>query len=130
MLKLSKKWWYAMKAMIFIANSNKLVHVSDIASSESISESLLRRIISDLDKTGIVETIKWRNGWVKLGKQVNKISVYDILNSVGEELWITDCTKWEYCDRTEVCSTTDFLGKLQTWFNSLLKMYTLDKIIK
>jgi DNA-binding IscR family transcriptional regulator len=47
-----------MKAMIFIANSNKLVHISDIASAESISESLLRRIISDLDKTGIVKTIK------------------------------------------------------------------------
>ncbi len=130
MLKLSKKWWYAMKAMTFIAKSEKLVHVSDVASAESISESLLRRIISDLEKGGLVETIKWRNGWVKLWKEIQKITVYDILYSVGEELGLTECTKGEYCDRTAICSTTEFLGKLQTWFNSLLKMYTLDKIIK
>jgi len=130
MLKLSKKWWYAMKAMIFIAKSQELVHVSDIANSESISESLLRRIISDLEKTGLVETIKWRNGWVRLWKEVRKITVYDILDSVGEELWITDCTKGEACNNHDSCSTTNFLGSLQTWFNSLLKMYTLEKIIK
>jgi Rrf2 family protein len=131
MLKLSKKWWYAVKAMIYIANSDKeLVHISDISKDEEISESMLRRIISDLEKTGILNTVKWRYGWIKLWKTTNKISTYDILNSIWEELWITDCTRGDYCDKTEICSTTQLFWSLQTGFNSLLKMYTLDKIIK
>ena len=129
MLKLSKKWSYAMKAVIYVANSWGLVHVSDISVSESIPESLLRRIIALLEKGSILKTIKWRNGWVMLGKDLNKISIYDVLQSAWEELGITDCTKWVFCDKQDNCLTTSFLGNLQSWFNALLKMYTLDKII-
>ena len=131
MLKLSKKWSYAVKAMIYIANSNKeLVHISDISKDEEISESLLRRIVSNLEKSGILITVKWRYGGIKLWKTPNRISTYDILDSIGEELWITDCTRGDACDKTEYCSTTSLFWSLQTGFNSLLKMYTLDKIIK
>lgn len=130
MIKLSKKWSYAIKAMIFIAQSIEITKVSTISVSENISESLLRRIIADLEKASLVTTIKWRNWWIKLWKQINKISVYDILLAIWEELWITNCTKWISCFNHDNCSTTDFYSTLQTWFNSLLKIYTLDKIIK
>ena len=131
MLKLSKKWSYAVKAMIYIATSNKeLVHISDISKDEEISESLLRRIVSNLEKSGILITVKWRYCGIKLWKTPNKISTYDILSSIWEELWITDCTKWVDCDKHSSCTTTSLFSSLQTGFNSLLKMYTLDKIIK
>ena len=131
MIKLSKKWWYALKAIIFIAkNSNTLVNIKDISTTEKISETLLRRIIADLEKWWLLTTVKWRNWWVKIWKEVNKISIYEILESVWEELWITDCTKWNQCENVSNCSTTSLLWDLQKWFNSLLKMHTLDKIIK
>jgi DNA-binding IscR family transcriptional regulator len=44
--------------MIYIAKADILVKVSDIAKNEQISESLLRRIIADLDRKGILDTIK------------------------------------------------------------------------
>jgi DNA-binding IscR family transcriptional regulator len=45
--------------MIYIATSDKeLVHISDISKDEEISESMLRRIISDLEKSGILITVK------------------------------------------------------------------------
>lgn len=131
MLKLSKKWSYAVKAMIFIAESqDDLVHISDISEKENISLWMLRRIISDLEKKGVVKTIKWRNWWIMLWKEISKISTYEILSSVWEELGITECTRWEDCSNHDSCSTTSLFHSLQTWFNSLLKMYTLDKIIK
>ncbi len=129
MIKLSKKWSYSLKAMIYIAKSDSLVKISDISESENIPESLLRRIVADLERKKILKTTKWRNGWVTLWKEINKISVYDILNAIREELWITDCTKWLTCYNHDSCSTTILLNNLQTGFNSLLKMYTLDKII-
>lgn len=130
MIKLSKKWWYAIKAVIFIANSKELVHIIDISKYEWISESLLRRIIADLDKSWVLLTIKWRNWWIRLWRDINNISVYDILNSVWEELWITDCTKWLMCSKSDSCSTTSLLWNLQKGFNLILKLQTLDKIIK
>ncbi len=130
MLKLSKKWSYAIKAMIFIAKSDSLVHVIDIVKSEMISESLLRRIISELEKWWLVKTTKWRKWGVELWKIASNISIYNILETTWEELWISNCTKWLSCDNQHDCSTTNLLGNLQKWMNALLKMYTLDKMIK
>lgn len=130
MIKLSKTWDYALKAVCFVADKQELVHIKDIADGQDISEALLRRIIADLEKASIVETLKGRNGGVQLAKKPHQISVYDILEAVGEELGLTDCTRDLYCEKRNECYTTDVMGNLQRGFNSLLKMNTLDKIIK
>ena len=131
MIKLSKKWSYALKAMLYIAEKNpELIKISDISNDLDISESLLRRIISELEKSVILITLKGRNGGAKLGMELEYISVYDILNSVWEELGVSDCTKWLTCDNFDNCSTTTLFWNLQKSFNWILKLQTLDKIIK
>ena len=131
MLKLSKKWSYALKAIIFIAeNQEKLLKIIDISKELKISESLLRRIIAEMEKSWILITSKWRNWGVWLWMELNQISVYDVLNSVGEELWISECTKWIFCENNNNCNTTELLSNIQKSFNWILKLQTLDKIIK
>ena len=131
MIKLSKKWWYALKAIIYVATKNpKLIKILDISKDLDISESLLRRIISECEKSWILITLKWRTWGVRIWMELNDISVYDILNSVWEELWISDCTKWVICDNSDNCSTTSLFWNLRKSFNWILKLQTLDKIIK
>ena len=72
MIKLSKKWSYAIKAVIFIAeNYPKLQKIQDISESLNISESLLRRIIAELDKSWVLITTKGREWWVTLWNILN-----------------------------------------------------------
>jgi len=131
MLKVSKKWWYALKAVIYVAeNDEKFMKINDLSKDLDISESLLRRIVSDLEKSWILMTIKGRAWWVKLWMDTSDISVYDILNSIWEELWVSDCTKWLFCDNKNNCWTTSLFSNLQKSFNAILKLQTLDKIIK
>lgn len=130
MIKLSKKWSYALKAVIYIAKKDILVNITEISDSEKISLSMLRRIVAELEKWWILETIKWRNWWIKLWKKIYQISVFDILFSIWEELGLTDCTKWLDCENINNCSTEKLLWNLQKWFNTLLHIYTLDKIMK
>ena len=70
MLKLSKKWNYALKTIIYLANSgnNSFLKIATISKDLNISESLLRRIISELEKSGIVKTAKGRNWWIQIWK--------------------------------------------------------------
>ena len=131
MLRLSKKWSYALKSVIYIAkNKNQNLKIVDLSKNLWISESLLRRLISNLEKTWIITTIKWRYWWIKLWKNISDISVYDILFSVWEDLWITDCTKGIDCDNLSSCLTSNLLINLQKSFNWILKLQTLDKILK
>jgi len=130
MIKLSKQWSYALKAVIFIAKTDTLLKVSDISCDLKISLWMLRRIIADLEKWWILKTIKWRNWWVKIWKKLIEISVYDILYHSWEELSIRDCTNWIECDNKSNCSTIWLMKWLQRWFNTLLKINTLDKLVR
>jgi len=82
MIKLSKTGDYALKAICYIADKKELVHIKDISLDQDISEALLRRIVADLEKAHIIETIKGRNGGVRLAKAPYQVSVYDILEAV------------------------------------------------
>jgi len=130
MIKLSKTWSYALKAVVYIAKKWDLVKVADISNDLKISLWMLRRIIADLEKWWIIETVKGRNWWVTIWKQLNEISVYDILFYSWEELSIRDCTKWIECWNRATCSTSWLLRWLQKWFNTLLKINTLDRLVK
>jgi hypothetical protein len=52
-----------LKTIIYLANSgnNSFLKIATISKDLNISESLLRRIISELEKSGIVKTAKGRN---------------------------------------------------------------------
>lgn len=130
MIKLSQTWDDALKALCYIADRDDQVQIKDIVASQGMSETCLRRIIPDLQKAGIVISKQGRGGGILLGREASNISLYDIFIAVWEEVGITSCTKDEYCEKKESCYTTDALGQLQRGINSLLKMHTLDKIIK
>lgn len=131
MIKLSQTGYYALHAVIYVAqHPNNLVKIKDIAESETISESLLRRIIADLEKMSILTTSRGRNGGISLWREMALITLYDILEASWEELEIRDCTKWLHCKTREECTIKELLANVQRGFNGLLKMYTLDKFIR
>ena len=130
MIKLSQTWDDALKALCYIADRWDMVQIKDIVSSQWMSETCLRRIVPDLHRAGIILSKQWRWWWVILAMEASQISLYDIFLAVGEEIGITNCTKDIYCEKKNHCYTTDVLWNLQRGFNSLLKMQTLDKIVK
>ena len=98
MIKLSRKGDYAIKTLIYMANddSGDIFKIANISKKLQISESLLRRIISELEKSWIINTKKGRRWWIVIWKELSEISIFDILSATGEELWIRDCTKWRF----------------------------------
>lgn len=131
MIKLSKKWDYLLKAIIYMATKkDEILKISQISDDLYISLSLLRQILSQAEKKWIITSIKWRNWGVIFKKELKDISIYDILYSVWEDLNISECSKWLDCKNINICNTSKAFIELQRWFNTLLKIYTLDKIIK
>ncbi|MCH8518588.1 Rrf2 family transcriptional regulator [Candidatus Gracilibacteria bacterium] len=131
MLKLSQTGDDALNALCYIAeHTPQVVQIRDIAQHHGVSESCLRLIIADLAKARIIETKQGRGGGVFLIKKPSQISIYDVLLAVGEELGIVDCTRGTHCERMQNCYSTHILSNLQRGMHSLLKMQTIDKIIK
>lgn len=127
MIRLSQKWFYTLSALVFIAWQDRLVKIKDIVIEQNMSESLLRRIIADLEKEGIIESFRGRNGGIKLAKSPEHITLFSIFKAVGEEIGIRDCTKWIICNKKNQCQTAPIFFRLQKGFNSLLQIYTLKQ---
>jgi DNA-binding IscR family transcriptional regulator len=48
-----------LKTIVYlIENSSRKVNIEEIAKTQNIPESFLRRVVADLDRTGIVVTYK------------------------------------------------------------------------
>jgi|GEM_PF-3298762 DNA-binding IscR family transcriptional regulator len=59
MIKLSTRGDYAIKTIIYLLKNNtSLVKISEISTNQKLSESLLRRVVADMERNSIIETIK------------------------------------------------------------------------
>ena len=81
---ISKKGVYGLSAMYVLAlNLNDdLMQSKDIASKANIPHNFLEQILIVLKKANLVKSIRGNKGGYKLFKSAEKISVYDILNSL------------------------------------------------
>ncbi len=130
MLKLSKKWDYAIKTIIFLAkNKKESFTIKEISEKLEIPETFLRRVVADLKRDNFLKSKQGRAWWVQIIDDFSKISLYDILVCIWEDLSITDCTAWESCDKKDNCDTTNIYSNLQKWLNSFLKIYMIDKLV-
>lgn len=67
MIKLSQTGDDALKALCYIADKHpEVVQIKEIVASQGMSESCLRLIIADLNRSGIIQTKQGRNGGVLL----------------------------------------------------------------
>ncbi|WP_313607516.1 Rrf2 family transcriptional regulator, partial [Rhizobium sp.] len=79
-MRLTKQTNYAVRMLMYCAaNEGKLSRIPEIARAYGVSELFLFKILQPLNKAGLVETVRGRNGGVRLGKPAEKISLFDVV---------------------------------------------------
>lgn len=81
---------YALRAMTFLAktNDNKWVSSDIIAQEMGIPRMFLSRINMLLVKSGLIVSRRGAGGGVKLAKEPDQISVYEVLSAIDGPLII------------------------------------------
>ncbi len=134
MLKLSKKTEYALMAVKFIAlrNNNNCVTAKEISIGYNIPYELLAKILQKLTKNNVVVSYKGINGGYSLVKDVNDITLNDVITAV-EKIQITNCMKEngskKDCARFDCCQIRNPLSKVQQEIDSLFKRTTISQIL-
>ncbi|MEE2957255.1 MAG: Rrf2 family transcriptional regulator [Pseudomonadota bacterium] len=84
-MNLSSKGWYAVKAVVIIAqNKNRPISLEDIGSKLEISLSYLEQLFSKLRRGNLVKGVRGPGGGYVLLRPANKIFIYDIFRSIEE----------------------------------------------
>lgn len=85
---------YALRCLIYLATKpdvEKLSNISDIAESYQISKSHLTKIIHHLGKLGYIDSVRGKNGGIRLGIAPADINIGALVRKTESDFQIVDC---------------------------------------
>lgn len=101
---LSKKTKYGLKALIYIAKQeSKIVPISDISDSESISKKFLESILLSLKKNGVLGSKQGKSGGYYLLNPPENITVSKILRILEGPIAMVPCVSLNFYEKCDDC---------------------------
>ncbi len=120
---------YSLRVLIYLAVRPKdvLSNIKEIADSYQISKNHLMKVIHELGKLGLVETIRGRGGGIRLAKPPEQINIGQVVRLTEEGFVLVECfdrTK-NGCILSPVCRLKSVLGEALAAYLHVLDSYTL-----
>jgi Rrf2 family nitric oxide-sensitive transcriptional repressor len=92
---------YTLRVLMYCAsNPDRLVTIAEIADMHGVSKNHLMKIVNDLGRQGVLETVRGRGGGVRLLKPATEIRVGDVVRSTETDFRLVEC----FDDTTNACS--------------------------
>lgn len=132
-MRLTRQTNYAIRLLMYCAaNTGRLSRVAEIASAYNVSELFLFKILQPLVENGLVETVRGRNGGVKLARPANEISLFDVVRVTEENFVMAECFENEIvdCPLVDSCGVNATLRKALGAFFDVLANYTIADAVK
>ena len=122
---------YAFRTLIFVGiREERLSTIADIAKSFDISRSHLMKIVNGLERHGYLETIRGRNGGIRLRRPPGEIRAGDVVRDTEEELAVIGCLdQSNFCTIERCCVLKGALHEATQAFLRVLDEYTLADLI-
>lgn len=125
-MRLTRYTDYAMRTLLFIAaRPERLYSISEVADAYGISKNNLMKVVNDLASAGYLETVRGRNGGVRLARPPSEINVGQVIRHMEEGFDLADCAS---CVIAPACGLTGALAQAVHAFLAVLDGYTLEDL--
>jgi Rrf2 family transcriptional regulator, nitric oxide-sensitive transcriptional repressor len=124
---------YALRTLMYLAvHRDQLVTIQDIADVHGIAKNHLTKVVHQLGILGFVETVRGRNGGLKLGKEPAQINIGAVVRSTEPDFFIAECfdKSRNECILTPSCGLKGVLRNATAAFLEVLDGATLENLIK
>lgn len=131
-MKVSAKTQYGLRALIYIAKSKgDVCSLKEIAQKEGISFAFLEKILSQLEKSGIIKSKLGVKGGYKLSKPAGEIKMIDALEALDSEIISVECLhSGNICPRHNKCHAKTLWTMLEKDVYKSLGKITLQSLTK
>ncbi|MFP3490078.1 Rrf2 family transcriptional regulator, partial [Staphylococcus sp. SIMBA_130] len=84
---------YALRVLIYTGTkpNDELASIKEISEVFNISQHHLGKIVFELNKMGLLETIRGRNGGIRLAKPASEINVGLLVRSLESDFNLLEC---------------------------------------
>src|SRR6266705_4805264 len=130
-MRLTTKGRFAVTAMLDLAmhGGKGPVTLAGISRRQSISLSYLEQLFGKLRRHTLVDSVRGPGGGYTLARDLQKVSIADIITAVDEPLDATQCGGKENCHDEQRCMTHDLWAKLNDKMYEYLDSVKLSDLV-
>lgn len=132
-MKLTKQTDYAFRILMFCAaGGDRLSRVADISRVYGASEPFLFKILHPLVEGGVVQTVRGRNGGIRLARPASEITLAEVVRLTEDNFTMAECFDLDDadCPLIENCRLTAALREALDAFLAVLEKYTVDDLAR
>ena len=129
-MKLTKHTDYAFRVLIYLAAKDpmELSTIKEVTSAFDISRDHVMKIVQKLAKAGIIESVRGKQGGMRLGKPKDEINLADVVKLMEVTLLPVNCDE-PVCLIKAGCSLRSVLFEAQEKFINHVAQYTLADMV-
>ncbi|WP_380872787.1 HTH-type transcriptional regulator NsrR [Sphingomonas sp. DBB INV C78] len=125
-MKLTRHTDYALRMLLYLAaHPDRLCSIAEIARAYDISQNHLMKVANELGRIGHIETVRGRNGGLRLARPANEIILGTVVRDMEEGFDLVDCGG---CVIVPVCGLPGVLRQATRAFVETLDRYSLADI--
>jgi len=130
-MRLTTKGRFAVTAMLDLAmhRGQGPVTLAGISQRQSISLSYLEQLFGKLRRHTLVDSVRGPGGGYTLARDLDKLSVADIIAAVDEPIDATQCAGKENCHEAQRCMTHDLWATLNEKMQEYLDSVKLSDLV-
>lgn len=132
-MQLKKYTDYALRVLIYtgMKSSDELTSIKEISTVYSISEHHLGKIVFELSKLELIETVRGRYGGIRLAKAPEDINIGQVVRDMEHDFHLLECFNKDtnHCIISPACKLKLVLHDALEAFFSVLDNYTLKDLI-
>lgn len=123
---------YTLRTLMYLGvNRDRLVTIQDIADLHAISKNHLMKVVYQLGLTGIVETVRGRNGGLRLKREPADINIGALVRVTESDFFMAECFDRtnNQCSLSANCKLKSTLGEATQAYLSVLDKVTLASLL-
>ena len=131
-MKISTKGRYGLRIMMDLAQNegDKPRMISDICKAQSLSEKYVSRLIVELRKAGMINSVRGAGGGYMLKRQPKHITLLEIIETMEGPMSIVSCVTCPHkCKRANNCVAREVWSELNEKIKRDFESLTLQDIL-
>ncbi|MCL2392422.1 MAG: Rrf2 family transcriptional regulator [Oscillospiraceae bacterium] len=130
---LTRECDYGLRIIRALAGGEKAT-AEEICKAETIPSQFAYKILKKLERAGWIMSSRGRDGGYWLVKPLDAITIYDVVSTIDEYLFINECLRDDKdCIRDsedQPCAVHRELSRIQERLVKDLRHYSIDEIVK
>ena len=133
MISISRQTDYACRVILHLAAlpPDTRVTAQEIAKRRIIPRALVRRIVTQLGKAGLIATTRGSGGGFALARAASAINLLDVTQAMEGELMLNACVASPHaCPLMDKCSVHEVWVDAHAQLTAQLRQATFDKLAR